>query len=110
MFSLGLSWDRRGLHVYLRVTRKVLTVVLTAWFWLEPIFLFEDLFTDRSMAAGRVVAESTAGLRVRGTRDMVLPTISRLADVLALAGFSDRHLGLGGPVFPDTQARLRDVL
>ena len=47
MLSVGLAWIAAGLHVYLRDTAQVLSVVLTAWFWLTPIFLFEDRFQGK---------------------------------------------------------------
>lgn len=42
LFSLGIGWVVAGLEVYLRDTRQILSVVLTFWFWLTPIFVSEQ--------------------------------------------------------------------
>ena len=47
LFSLGLAWVVAGLQVYLRDTSHVLSVALTAWFWLTPVFLPEVFYQDR---------------------------------------------------------------
>lgn len=41
LFSQGLSWIIASLQVFLRDTAQVMTVVLTFWFWLTPIFFDE---------------------------------------------------------------------
>ena len=43
LFALGLSWFVSSVQVFLRDTAQVLTVVLTFWFWLTPIFFDEQL-------------------------------------------------------------------
>jgi len=112
MFSLGLSWIAAGLHVYLRDTAQVLTVVLTAWFWLTPIFLFEDLFTDRFDGRLAVLLRINPLVYVvRGYREMVLGNeFPAWQDVLALAGFSIITLVLGGLFFRHTKRGFADVL
>jgi lipopolysaccharide transport system permease protein len=42
LFALGLSWFVSSVQVFLRDTSQVLTVVLTFWFWLTPIFFDEQ--------------------------------------------------------------------
>jgi ABC-type polysaccharide/polyol phosphate export permease len=112
MFSLGLAWIAAGLHVYLRDTAQVLTVVLTAWFWLTPIFLFEDLFTDRFDGRLAVLLRINPLVYVvRGYRDMVLGNqLPAWQDVLALGGFSIVTLVLGGLFFRHTKRGFADVL
>jgi ABC-type polysaccharide/polyol phosphate export permease len=41
LFALGLAWFVSSVQVFLRDTTQVLTVVLTFWFWLTPIFFDE---------------------------------------------------------------------
>jgi lipopolysaccharide transport system permease protein len=41
LFALGLSWFLASVQVFLRDTAQILTVVLTFWFWLTPIFFDE---------------------------------------------------------------------
>ena len=42
MLTLGLAWIVAALQVYIRDTAQVLSVTLTAWFWLTPVFLPES--------------------------------------------------------------------
>ncbi len=39
LFSIGLSWMVAAFQVYLRDTTQVVSVLLTFWFWLTPIFI-----------------------------------------------------------------------
>jgi ABC-type polysaccharide/polyol phosphate export permease len=39
LFSIGLGWITASLHVFLRDTAQIVTVVLTFWFWLTPIMI-----------------------------------------------------------------------
>ncbi len=43
MFAIGIGWIVSSLQVYLRDTAHVLTVVLTLWFWITPIFISEQV-------------------------------------------------------------------
>ena len=42
LLAVGLGWIFASLHVYLRDTAQMLTVLLTFWFWITPIMLTED--------------------------------------------------------------------
>jgi len=44
LFAVGLGWVVASLHVYLRDTAQMLSVLLTFWFWLTPIMFTEDQF------------------------------------------------------------------
>jgi ABC-type polysaccharide/polyol phosphate export permease len=44
LLAVGLGWIVASLHVFLRDTAQVLSVVLTFWFWLTPIFITEKQF------------------------------------------------------------------
>src|SRR5215469_14470919 len=48
LFAIGIGWIVASLHVFLRDTAQVLTVVLTFWFWLTPIFIDEADFPKRA--------------------------------------------------------------
>jgi ABC-type polysaccharide/polyol phosphate export permease len=39
LFAIGLGWIVSSLQVYLRDTAQVVSVMLTLWFWVTPIFL-----------------------------------------------------------------------
>src|SRR3982750_2026854 len=42
MLAVGIGWIVSSLQVYLRDTAQVLTVVMTLWFWITPIFISEQ--------------------------------------------------------------------
>ena len=44
LFAVGLAWIVSSLHVFLRDTAQVLSVILTFWFWFTPIFFDEAHF------------------------------------------------------------------
>ena len=44
LFAVGVGWIVASLHVFLRDTAQMLSVVLTMWFWATPIFLDEEKF------------------------------------------------------------------
>jgi len=46
LFSIGLGWITASLQVYLRDTAQMVSVVLTFWFWLTPIFITRDLVPE----------------------------------------------------------------
>ena len=96
MLSLGLAWIAAGLHVYLRDTAQVLTVILTAWFWLTPIFIPESFFRGKM---DFVLTCNPVAFAVRGYRDTILGgRLPAAGDVLALALFSF-GLFLAGALF-----------
>ena len=44
LLAVGVGWIVASLHVYLRDTAQMLSVVLVMWFWATPIFLDESKF------------------------------------------------------------------
>ena len=44
LFAVGVGWIVASLHVFLRDTAQVLSVILTFWFWATPIFIEEGKF------------------------------------------------------------------
>src|SRR5437773_2252134 len=47
LFSVGIGWITASLQVYLRDTVQMVSVVLTFWFWLTPIFITESQVPER---------------------------------------------------------------
>ena len=45
-FAVGVGWIVASLQVYLRDTAQVISVVLTFWFWMTPIFIDEQRFPE----------------------------------------------------------------
>jgi ABC-type polysaccharide/polyol phosphate export permease len=44
MLAVGIGWFAGSLQVYLRDTAQIVSVVMTLWFWLTPIFIFEQQY------------------------------------------------------------------
>ena len=44
LLAVGLGWIVASLHVFLRDTAQLLSVVLTLWFWMTPIFITDQNF------------------------------------------------------------------
>ena len=47
LFAVGIGWIVASLHVYLRDTAQMVSVVLTVWFWITPIFISADQFPEK---------------------------------------------------------------
>ncbi len=108
LFSVGLAWIIAALQVYLRDTAQVLTVVLTAWFWLTPIFIEESRMA--TLLPG-VMAWNPLTYFVRSYRDTILGgQLPALADVGAMAGFGVASCVVGGLFFRHAKRGFADVL
>ena len=42
LLAVGTGWIAASLHVFLRDTAQMVSVVLTFWFWMTPIMIAED--------------------------------------------------------------------
>ncbi len=47
LLAVGIGWIVAALQVYLRDTAQFVVVILTVWFWLTPIFIFENQVPQR---------------------------------------------------------------
>ncbi len=47
LFAVGLGWIASSLHVFLRDTAQMVSVVLTFWFWLTPIMVQDHTSPDQ---------------------------------------------------------------
>ena len=47
LFAIGISWMVAAFQVYLRDTAQVVTVMLTLWFWITPIFIDLNQIPER---------------------------------------------------------------
>ena len=68
LFAVGVGWIVASLHVFLRDTAQVLSVMLTFWFWVTPIFIEEGKFPQ----CGEVLAARQSAV----LRGAVLPGYS----------------------------------
>jgi lipopolysaccharide transport system permease protein len=108
LFSLGLSWIAAALQVYLRDTAQVLTVVLTVWFWMTPIFIEESKLSE---VAPGVVTWNPLTYFVRSYRDVILGgSLPALSDAAAMVAFGLVSCILGGLFVRQTKRGFADVL
>jgi ABC-type polysaccharide/polyol phosphate export permease len=103
LLSVGIGWIVASLQVYLRDTAQVLTVILTFWFWITPIFISEDQVPDRFRF---VMQMNPLAYVVRAYRERLLtyrmPDLQELgllalyaATVFVAGGLFFRHLKKG---------------
>ncbi len=108
LFAVGLGWLVSGLNVYLRDTAQVVSVMLTLWFWLTPIFISEEWYPD---AVRFLLAWNPLRYVVQAYRDRLLssawPTLQELAVLTACGAAS---FVLGGLFFRHLKKGFADVL
>ena len=108
LLAVGLGWIVAALQVYLRDTAQFVTVILTAWFWLTPIFIFENQVPARLRVL--VYANPLASV-VRAYRQVLLSTqLPGWRDAGVLAIVSVAVFLLGGMVFRHLKRGFADVL
>ncbi len=103
LFAIGIGWIVSSLQVYLRDTAQILSVVMTLWFWITPIFINEQLFPQ---SVRFLLRANPLAFVVRAYRDRLLsyryPSLTELAILTAYAvtvflvgGLFFRHLKRG---------------
>ena len=108
LLGVGLGWILSAINVYLRDAGQMLSVVLTVWFWLTPIFLDENRLNQ--MLPG-IVDWNPATYLVRSYRDMLLAGAAPKAmDLAVLTAFAVTTFVLGGLFFRQTKRGFADVL
>lgn len=108
LFTLGLGWLLASLQVFVRDTAQILSVALTFWFWLTPIFYNEKLIPS---AFQTVIRLNPLAHVVVAYRDCLLR--QQMPDLRALGWLTLvalLMLGLGGWVFRTTKREFADVL
>jgi ABC-type polysaccharide/polyol phosphate export permease len=108
LLAVGIGWIVAALQVYLRDTAQVLTVLLTFWFWLTPIFIFEDQFPARLKF---LLYANPLAYVVRAYRRMLLTTeLPSAPDILVVAAYGAAAFLIGGLVFRHLKRGFADVL
>lgn len=108
LFSIGVSWIAAGLQVYLRDTAQVVTVMMTFWFWLTPIFLPEASYEKWGHW---ILRWNPMAYFVRAYRYMLLGNQGHpLHDIAGAAGFALAAFVLGGLFFRQMKKGFADVL
>lgn len=108
LLAVGIGWIVASLQVYLRDTAQMLTVVMTLWFWMTPIFIGEENVPENLRFLIRY--NPMAGI-VRAYRDRLLswdyPSANEL---LLLTAWSVTVFVLGGLFFRHLKRGFADVL
>jgi lipopolysaccharide transport system permease protein len=108
MLAVGLGWIVSSLHVYLRDTAQVLTVVLTLWFWVTPIFISEEQFPARFRF---LIGLNPLSFIVRAYRERLLSTRwPNLNEIGIIAAYAITVFVVGGLFFRQLKRGFADVL
>jgi ABC-type polysaccharide/polyol phosphate export permease len=97
-----------SLHVYLRDTAQVVSVILTFWFWVTPILISEQ----RVSAWGRFLLLANPLFYVVGAyRELLLSSLLPSArDLVIVAVYSSAAFVLGGLFLRHMKRGFADVL
>jgi len=108
LFSVGIGWIAASLQVYLRDTVQMVSVILTFWFWLTPIFITEDQVPDRLKF---LVAGNPLSYIVRAYRQaLLLYQPPSFVEFGIVAGCATGTFILGGLFFRHMKRGFADVL
>jgi ABC-type polysaccharide/polyol phosphate export permease len=108
LFAVGIGWIAASLQVYLRDTAQVISITLTAWFWLTPIFISEKQFPDEVRF---LITLNPLAYVVHAYRERILtyrpPDLNEFA---AFAAFAVVAFVIGGLFFRHLKRGFADVL
>jgi lipopolysaccharide transport system permease protein len=108
LLAVGVGWIVASLHVYLRDTGQVLSVVMTMWFWLTPIMIDEQKIPRRFHP---LVSWNPMSWVVRAYRERLLtPAWPQWREILVLAAYSGAVFVVGGLFFRHLKRGFADVL
>jgi lipopolysaccharide transport system permease protein len=108
LFAIGIGWIAASLQVYLRDTVQMVSVLLTFWFWLTPIFITEDQVPDRLrfLIDGNPLAYIVRAYR----RTLLSYQAPELSDLVILSICATVTFILGGLFFRHMKRGFADVL
>jgi lipopolysaccharide transport system permease protein len=108
LFAVGVSWIVSGLQVYLRDTAQVLSVILTFWFWVTPIFIDEQQFPEWARFVLRL---NPLAFVVRAYRDRLLSyRVPSFHDLAIVTAYAVTAFLVGGLFFRHLKRGFADVL
>ncbi len=108
LFAVGLGWIVASLHVFLRDTAQVLSVILTLWFWVTPIMIAETYFPAW---AKFLKYANPLYYGVRAYRQILLTSrVPDPSDLLVLTVFGVGTFVVGGLFFRYMKRGFADVL
>jgi lipopolysaccharide transport system permease protein len=107
LLAIGLGWIVASLHVFLRDTAQILSVIFTFWFWLTPIFIDESRFKKIRF----LLEWNPLYYLVRSYRAVLLyATMPSLRDLAMAALFGAGMFIAGGLFFRYMKRGFADVL
>lgn len=108
LLAVGVGWIVSALHVYLRDTAQVVSVMMTLWFWITPIFITEKQYPEQFRFLLRLnpLAYLVGAYRGRLLSNQP-PDWHELA---ILAGFAVGTFVVGGLFFRHLKRGFADVL
>jgi len=108
LFAVGIGWIVASLHVFLRDTAQVLSVVLMFWFWMTPIFISQERFPAR---ARFLLVWNPFYYMVRAYRRLLLgSTMPEWGDLAIVFAFGAAAFIIGGLFFRHMKRGFADVL
>ena len=108
LFAVGIAWIVAAVQVYLRDTAQLVSVALTFWFWLTPIFLSAEQFPPnfRFLLAINPLSYFVGAYRER----MLSYRLPHPEELALLAAYSVAVFFLGGLFFRHLKRGFADVL
>ncbi len=108
LFAIGLGWVVASLHVFLRDTAQFVSVMLTFWFWVTPVFVDASNYPSW----GRFLfAANPLHYLVRGYRSVLLGTgVPDFRDLGIGVAFGAVSFVAGGLFFRHMKRGFADVL
>jgi len=108
MFAVGLSWVVSSLQVYLRDTAQIVSVTLTLWFWITPIFISVEAIPAKLRF---LVAWNPMSYLVKAYQDRLLSTTWPAPNELMIIAAAAAGMFLfGGLIFRHLKRGFADVL
>jgi len=108
LFAVGVGWIAASLHVFIRDTAQVLSVALTFWFWLTPIFIIEEQIPERLRFLPKL---NPLAYLVHAYRERLLSAhLPDPRELAVIAAFAVTAFILGGLFFRHLKRGFADVL
>jgi ABC-type polysaccharide/polyol phosphate export permease len=105
LLGVGVGWIAASLHVYLRDTGQVLSIVMTVWFWITPIMISETKI-PASIRRWNPMYWAVNAYRER----LLSSSWPHLHDMAVLAAYSGAVFVVGGLFFRHLKRGFADVL
>jgi lipopolysaccharide transport system permease protein len=108
LFAIGIAWIVSSLHVFLRDTAQVMSVILVFWFWFTPVFIDEEAFPK---GAHFLLLANPLFYVVRAYRAvLVYSTMPKAEDLAISTAFGLAAFIAGGMFFRYMKRGFADVL